>query len=200
LHGPADVLQLNVISFFADCLSGLLILINIPQMDAMETILTRRSIRKYSGKRISDEQIEQLLKAAMYAPSAVNKQPWHFLVFRDAAIKKNIIEFHPNASMLTGADAGILVCYDENLQHDVGYGPVDCSAATQNILLAAHAEGLGAVWVGIYPRQNRIEAVCRLFSLPHNIKPFSIISLGYPAEKKAFPNRFNRARIHYEKW
>jgi nitroreductase len=169
-------------------------------MDAMENILTRRSIRKYSGKKISDEQIKHLLKAAMYAPSAVNKQPWHFLVFRDPEIKKSIVALHPNASMLTGADTGILVCYDENLQHDAGYGPVDCSAATQNILLAAHAEGLGAVWVGIYPRQNRIESMHKLFSLPGNIKPFSIISLGYPDEEKPSPDRFNKERIHYEKW
>ena len=169
-------------------------------MDAMETILTRRSIRKYSGKKITGEQVELLLKAVMYAPSAVNKQPWHFIVFRDAESKKKIVEFHPNASMLTGADTGILVCYDEKLQHDAGYGPVDCSAATQNILLAAHAEGLGAVWVGIYPRKNRIEAIHRLFSLPGNIKPFSIVSLGYPAERKPFPDRFNRDRMHFEHW
>ena len=169
-------------------------------MDILETILNRRSIRKYSGKKITDEPMELLLKAAMYAPSAVNKQPWHFIVFRDAEIRKKIVEFHPNAAMLLGADAGILVCYDEKLQHDVGYGPIDCSAATQNILLAAHAMGLGAVWVGIYPRQNRIEATHRLFSLPENIKPFSVISLGYPAEKKSFPDRFRKDRVHYEQW
>jgi nitroreductase len=172
----------------------------MPTCDVIEAILNRRSIRKYSGKNIPDDQLELLLKAAMYAPSAVNKQPWHFIIFRDAEIRKKIVEYHPNAAMLPGADAGILVCYDENLQHDVGYGPVDCSAATQNILLAAHAMGLGAVWVGIYPRQNRIEATHRLFSLPQNIQPFSMISLGYPAEKKPFPERFKKERIHYEKW
>ncbi|MBN2275481.1 MAG: nitroreductase family protein [Bacteroidales bacterium] len=169
-------------------------------MDVFEAIMNRRSIRQYSGERISDEQVERLLKAAMYAPSAVDKQPWHFIVFRNMETRKRIVEFHPNASMLTEADTVILVCYDENLQHDEGYGPVDCSAATQNILLAAHAMGLGAVWVGIYPRQNRIAATHRLFSLPENIKPFSMISLGYPAEKKFFPKRFKRERIHYEKW
>lgn len=169
-------------------------------MEALETILMRRSIRKYSGKKITGEQLETLLKAAMYAPSAVDKQPWHFIVFRDPEIKRKIVEFHPNASMLPGADAGILVCYDENLQHDAGYGPVDCSAATQNILLAAHAGGLGAVWVGIYPRQNRIEAAHKLFALPANIRPFSIVSLGYPAEMKSFPDRFRKDRIHYETW
>jgi nitroreductase len=169
-------------------------------MDAIEAILNRRSIRKYSGENVKDEQLELLLKAAMYAPSAVNKQPWHFIVFRDTKIRQQIVDFHPNASMLPGADTGILVCYDENLQHATGYGPVDCSAATQNILLAAHAIGLGAVWVGIYPRLNRIESIHKLFSLPSNVKPFSIISLGYPAEKKTFPDRFKKDRIHYERW
>ncbi|MBN1416248.1 MAG: nitroreductase family protein [Bacteroidales bacterium] len=169
-------------------------------MNAIEAILNRRSIRKYAGKKVTDEQVHLLLKAAMYAPSAVNKQPWHFIVFRDAGIRKKIVEFHPNAAMIPGADLVILVCYDEYLQHDAGYGPVDCSAATQNILLAAHAIGLGAVWVGIYPRQNRIEATHSLFSLPANIRPFSMISLGYPAEEKSFPDRFKKERIHLEKW
>lgn len=169
-------------------------------MEAMEAILHRRSIRKYTSEKISDDQIELLLKAAMYAPSAVNKQPWHFIVFRDARTKAQIMDFHKSAAMLAGADVCILICYDEKLQHDDGYGVVDCSAATQNILLAAHAMGLGAVWVGIYPRQNRIEAAHKLFRLPDHIKPFAIVSLGYPAEQKPFPERFNKERIHYEKW
>jgi nitroreductase len=169
-------------------------------MDIFDAILNRRSIRKYTGERIPDERLEQLLKAAMYAPSAVNKQPWHFIIFRDTEIKRQIVEFHPNGAMLLNADAGILVCYDEQLQHDSGYGPVDCSAATQNILLAAHGLGLGAVWVGIYPRQNRIDAAHKLFLLPPHIKPFSIISLGFPAEKRPYPDRYRKDRIHYEKW
>lgn len=169
-------------------------------MEAIEAILQRRSIRKYTGKAISEEQIDLLLKAAMYAPSAVNKQPWHFIVFRDAEKRKQIMEFQKSAAMLAEANVCILVCYDEKLQHDAGYGVIDCSAATQNILLAAHAIGLGAVWVGIHPRQNRIDAAHKLFHLPDHIKPFAIVSLGYPAEKKPFPERFNKERIHYEKW
>ncbi len=169
-------------------------------MDTIEAILHRRSIRRYTGKAITGEQIELLLKAAMYAPSAVNKQPWHFIVFRDAETRKQIMEFHKSAAMLAEADVCILVCYDEKLQHDEGYGVIDCSAATQNILLAAYAMGLGAVWVGIHPRQNRIEAAHKLFQLPEHVKPFSVVSLGYPAEEKPFPERFNKDRIHYEKW
>ena len=141
-----------------------------------------------------------MLKAAMYAPSAVNKQPWHFIVFRDQHTIQQIVDVHPNASMLLRAGLGILVCWDENRQHDAGYGPVDCSAATQNILLAAHGLGLGAVWIGIYPRQQRMEAIQRLFNLPGHIRGFSIIALGYPAERKSKPERFDKNKIHFEKW
>jgi nitroreductase len=169
-------------------------------MEVMDAIISRRSIRKYTGKRVTDAQVELLLKAGMYAPSAVNKQPWHFIVFRDRKVIEEIIKIHPNGRMLEDSDVAILVCWDENLQHDVGYGPVDCSAATQNILLAAHGTGLGAVWVGIYPREKRIKGVHSLFNLPGHIIPFSIISVGYPAEKKGLPDRFRKDRIHYEKW
>ncbi len=169
-------------------------------MEVFEALLNRRSIRKYTSDNVTDTQVEELLRTAMYAPSAVNKQPWHFIVFRDKNTIREITTIHPNAGMLEGSPVAVLVCYDEKLQHDEGYGPVDCSAATQNILLAAHARGLGAVWVGVYPRKNRIEALHRIFDLPENIRPFSIVSIGYPAEKRSFPDRFRKERIHYGNW
>ena len=169
-------------------------------MEAMDTIFNRRSIRQYTSEHVPDETIELLLKAGMYAPSAVNKQPWEFIVFRNRETMQQIITAHPHASMLLRASAGILVCWDEQRQHDTGYGPVDCAAATQNILLAAHSMGLGAVWVGIYPRQQRMEVVSQVFSLPSHIRGFSIIALGFPAEKKSHPNRFDKHKIHLEKW
>jgi nitroreductase len=169
-------------------------------MDVLEAILNRRSIRQYTDRPVTEEIVETLLKAAMYAPSAVNKQPWHFIVFHDREIMEKIIRVHQNASMLNHAATAILVCWDEELQHDIGYGPVDCSAATQNILLSAYSMGLGSVWIGLYPRIERIESIQVIFELPKNIKPFSIISLGYPAEEKKMPDRFNRDRIHLEKW
>ena len=169
-------------------------------MDVFDAIFTRRSIRRYSEKEIERETVDKIIQTGMYAPSAVNKQPWHFIVFRDQETCKAIIEVHPNASMLKGAKAAILICYDETLQHDVGYGPVDCSAATQNMLLAAHALDLGACWVGVYPRENRIASLKTIFNLPREIIPFAIISLGYPDEIRETPNRINRERIHLEKW
>jgi nitroreductase len=169
-------------------------------MEVLEAILNRRSIRQYSNQPVTDEQVMVLLKSAMYAPSAVNKQPWHFIVFRDKSIIRSITEKHPNASMLSQSSAAILVCWDEHLQHDTGYGPVDCAAATQNILLTAYSMGIGSVWVGLYPRQQRMEFTSEIFNLPSHIKAFCIVSLGYAAEKKMQPQRFKRERIHYEKW
>jgi len=169
-------------------------------MDALHAIFTRRSIRKFTPDIINDDDLNIILKAGMYAPSAVNKQPWHFIVFRNTDTIKRIIEVHPNASPMLGANVCILVCYDEELQHDNGYGAVDCSAATQNMLLAAHAIGLGAVWLGIYPRQPRMEAISEIFRLPGHVKGFSIVALGYPDEKKPEPNRFNSGKVHDEQW
>lgn len=144
--------------------------------------------------------IEKLLKAGMHAPSAVNRQPWHFVVFRDRGTMNAIIEVHRSAMMLQQADTAILVCWDENRQHDKGYGQIDCAAATQNILLAAHGMGLGAVWIGIYPRESRMASLSGIFNLPPHIKPFSVISLGYPAEEKPVADRFDPLKVHYEKW
>jgi len=166
----------------------------------LENIFTRRSIRKYTKDPVSEESILTMLKAGMYAPSAVNKQPWHFIVLKDRSVFDEIIKLHPNAGMLTNARLAILVCGDEKLAHAIGYIPCDCSAATQNILLAAHAIGLGAVWVGIYPREERIKGLKSIFNLPEHIIPFSIISIGFPAEVKEIPERFKQERIHYGKW
>lgn len=169
-------------------------------MDLFDALYQRRSIRKYTQEVISDTDIEKIIEAGMYAPSAVNKQPWHFIVFRNRKTTESILKVHPNASMLRQSDAGILVCFDKNLQHDEGYGPIDCSAATQNMLLAAHGFGFGACWIGIYPRENRIKSLHKLFDLPEHVVPFAVISVGYPNEVKQKPERYKKDRIHIEKW
>lgn len=169
-------------------------------MEVQHAILTRRSIRKYSGTEVSNEQIESMILAAMYAPSARNQQPWHFIVLRDKATLAKIPVFHPNSKMITGASAGILVCADIQLELSVGYWIQDLAAATQNILLSAHGMELGAVWLGIYPRKERIKGIKNLLSLPPHIIPFSLISVGYPAETPSHPDRFKPERIHFEKW
>lgn len=169
-------------------------------MELFEAIFNRRSIRKYKNTTVKDEHIEKIIEAGMFAPSAVNKQPWHFIVFRNEETIESIIDVHPSSSMLRQASAGILICFDKKLQHDEGYGPVDCSAATQNMLLAAQGYGFGACWIGIYPRQNRIKSLYKLFNLPEHVVPFAVISVGYPNEEKQKPERFKKERIHIEKW
>jgi nitroreductase len=169
-------------------------------MNVIELLTSRRSIRKYTDKEVADELIEKLLIAGMYAPSAGNQQPWHFLVIKDKTLLTKITEFHPYAKMLPNASVAILVCADTQLETKIGYWHIDCSAASQNILIAAHGLGLGAVWLGIYPRPERQEGMRELFHLPQNIEPFSLISVGYAAEEKPTPERFKADRVHTNKW
>jgi nitroreductase len=169
-------------------------------MNIIDIIINRRSVRKYLPTTVPDETIEELLRAGMYAPSAVNKQPWHFIVVRERKTMEDIMKVHPYASMLKQADAVIIVCGDIQLANTPEYAPVDCAAATQNILLAAHGLGLGAVWLGLHPREERKKAISTLFKLPDHVMPFSIVSLGYPAEIPPFPQRFKKDRIHFGQW
>jgi nitroreductase len=169
-------------------------------MDTLEAIFTRRSIRKYTNQPVSEEQIEQLLRAAMAAPSAGNQQPWHFIIIRDKKIMEEITKFHPYSSMLNDAQAAIIVCGDKTLEKYEGYWIEDCSLASQNLLLAAQNIGLGTVWLGVYPRPDRTNGVRKLFDLPEHIVPLNIISIGYPAEKPAVVDRFKKERIHLNCW
>ena len=169
-------------------------------MDAMQAILTRRSIRKYTDEPVADAQVEVLLKAAMAAPSAANKQPWHFVVVRDHATREAFTEFHPHSAMLREAPVGILVCGDTELELGGGYWVQDCSAATENLLVAANAIGLGAVWLGITPRADRVAQTKALFGLPDNVVPLGMISVGHPAEQKSPGGRYDPTRVHQDKW
>ena len=169
-------------------------------MEAIDCILTRRSIRKYTDEVVSEKDIEVLLKAASYAPSANNYQPWQFIVITEREILDKISIIHPYAKMLAHAPLAIMVCGDFDIQTEIGYQVVDCSAATQNILLAANAIGLGSVWLGLYPRKERIENIIKLFDLPENITPITLISIGHPTEDKLIPERFNKEKIHYNNW
>lgn len=169
-------------------------------MEAFEAIISRRSIRKYTSQEVPQEVLEGLLKAAMSAPSASNEQPWYFIVIKDRKILNKIPKFHRYSSMLIEAPIAILVCGDLNELKSSGFWVQDCSAATQNILVAANAKGLGAVWLGVYPRERRVNGLRRLLGIPENVVPFSLISIGYPAEKKMPANRFDTSRIHYDRW
>ncbi|MEI8183120.1 MAG: nitroreductase family protein [Desulfomonile sp.] len=168
-------------------------------MDAMQAILTRRSIRKYTSEAVSDETVNELLNAAMNAPTATN-QAWDFVVIRDRSLLTAVRDFHPHAEMLAQAAIAIAVCGDPTRETLKGRWILDCAAATENILIAANALGLGACWVGIYPVEERIQGLRALLGIPYHVIPLSMVSLGYPAEKKRPPSRFNPDRIHVEKW
>ncbi len=166
----------------------------------MKAILTRRSIRKYTAQPVSEETIRELLEAAMSAPSAGNQQPWEFVVINDRKILDEIPQVHPYAQMCRQAPVAILVCGDLQREAHKGFWVQDCSAATENLLIAVNEKGLGAVWVGVYPREDRVEGLRKLIQLPEHIIPFALIPIGYPAEKKPPGNRFDSARVHNNKW
>ena len=169
-------------------------------MDALEAILSRRSIRKYIKKEIPEQVITELLKAGMSAPSAGNEQPWHFVVIDDRTLLNEIPAFHPHSKMLKEAAVTILVCRDHQLDTHKGMWVQDCAAATENILLAAHAKQLGAVWLGIYPREERVTGMRKLCTIPDQVIPFSLISIGYPGEHKPPADRYDDSRVHHNKW
>ena len=169
-------------------------------MNELDYILNRRSIRKFTDRKIDDALIGKILEAAMHAPSAVNSQPWHFVVVDSREMMDRIMEIHPYTSMFSTASHGVVVCGDEKLQHADGYWVVDCGAATQNLLLAAHTLGIGSCWVGIHPRNERKEAFSRLLELPPHVKPFALVALGYPDEKKPRPVRFRPERVKLNNW
>lgn len=166
----------------------------------MEAILARRSIRRYTDRPVPDQVIKELLEAAMSAPSAKDERPWHFVVVRDRKVLDEIPHHHPYAQMLKQAPVAIVVCADLRLDKCDGFWVQDCSAATENILIAAQAKGLGAVWVGIYPVEDRVRAMRRILGMPEHVVPLALVPIGYPAEHKPPANRYDTARIHYDRW
>jgi len=168
-------------------------------MQTLEAIHSRRSIRKYLSKKIEEEIIEEILSAAMNAPSAMNEQPWEFIVIDDKDIHLKIPNFCPYAQMIKEAPLAILVCGDDKGERE-GFWIQDCSAATENLLLAAHEKSLGAVWTGVYPRKDRVLEFQKRLKIPKNIIPFALIVLGYPDEKPKQKDNFKKEKIHYNRW
>jgi nitroreductase len=168
--------------------------------DVLRFIQQRRSIRQYKKAPVTEGQVETLLRAAMAAPSAGNEQAWAFIVVRDRARLEEIMKIHPYAGMLKTAALAILVCGDLSREKHKGMWVQDCSAATQNLLLAAAGIGLGTCWCGVHPRAEREEDCRKLFGLPEHVAPFAVIAVGVPDEKKGPADYYDPSRIHYEKW
>jgi len=166
----------------------------------MDAIYKRRSIRKYTSKRVPDEKLLEFVKAGMNAPSAGNQQPWRFVIVTERSILDRIPDVHPYAEMLKQAPAAILVCGDLGLESHKGYWVQDCSACTENILLEIADQGFGGVWLGVYPREERVEGLRKLLNIPENVVPLALIAVGYPAEQKPPKNEFDKSRIRYNSW
>ena len=169
---------------------------------SLQFIFNRRSVRKYESRIIPEEMFTHLFEAAMAAPSAVAKDPWHFILVRDRKTLDKIVKILPSGQMLRQAPASIIACGDINKANlkEVSYMLQDLSAAVENILLAATALGLGSCWLGMHPRPDRMDGIRTLFNLPKNIIPMCGISLGWPAEQPEARTRYNPERIHLEKW
>jgi nitroreductase len=168
----------------------------------LQFILGRRTIRVFKPGIVNEATIKNLLEAAMAAPSAVAKDPWRFVVSQKPETLSALAPVLTNGGMLSTATLCITVCADLNAAHDrqLSYALQDCSAAIENLLLAAHALELGACWLGVHPRENKIARVKEILGLPASVLPVACIAVGHPGEEKESRTRFNPAYVHWEKW
>jgi nitroreductase len=166
----------------------------------MDAIYRRRSIRKYSAEQVSEEALTAIIRAGMNAPSAGNQQPWYFIIIDRRPLLEEITRIHPYAQMLHEAPAAILVCGDLDRERHTGYWVQDCSAAVENMLLEIVDLGLGGVWLGVYPRDDRVSGLRRLLGIPERIVPFALVAVGHPAEKKNPKDEFHQERIRRNHW
>lgn len=170
----------------------------------LEAIATRTSIRKFDpAVQVSTTEMDTILRSAMCAPSAMNKQPWEFVVVRDPGQLRKLAEALPYSRVGNGANAAIVVC--GNLDNGLPgrgreYWVQDCSAASMNILLAVTAQGLGAVWTGVYPGEDRIAAVRKILGIPEGFMPLNVIPIGKPAESPSPKDKWNVNKIHTDRW
>jgi len=169
-------------------------------MEIQKALLNRRSIRKYKDQKISKAEMDKILKASMYAPSAMNLQAWQFILIEDKDVLIETIKSIPYAEMLKQSAAAILVCGDSLIEKNESWLLQNCSASIQNILLSAHGLGIGSCWIAIHGMDDVYKNVKAQFKLPENIIPVSLISLGYPDEEVKAEERFKQDKIHFNKW
>ena len=171
-----------------------------PAMGVLEAIKTRRSVRAYTGAPVDEATLHEILACGMQAPSACNEQPWQFVVVRDKGMLAKVGEINPYAKFAKDAAFAILVCGDLRLDKCGGYWVQDCSNAAMNMLLAAHSLGLGAVWTGIYPLEERVNGFRKLFNAPDEVTPMALLVMGHPADRPKPEDRFKAERVHADRW
>ena len=178
---------------------------------ALDTIFSRKSVRSYTDQAVSDQQVETILRAAMSAPTGMNVQPWRFVVVRDPAVKEVLAGGFNK--MIATAPVVFVVCGETTLVRrprtnpdaepvlvENGNWTADCAAATENLLLAAEALGLGAVWTACYPYEDRMNPAREVLGLPDNVSPYCIVPCGYPAGDDQPKDKWKPENIHYDKW
>lgn len=169
--------------------------------DILETIFKRRSIRKYDGKPLEREKLVMLLQAGTAAPSACNNQPWEFVAVDDPAVMDQFrtrMKYGPY-----NAPAAIVVCYNPQIGQSPDCNPFweqDCTAAVENILIAAVGLGLGTVWLGTHPKEDAIAIVREIVRLPEHVTPLAVIYVGYPAEQKEARSKYKEALVHWQQY
>lgn len=172
----------------------------------LDIIFKRKSIRQFSPRIVTDEIIEEIIRAGMQAPSAGNSQPWEFVVVRNRNTLQKITEFHSYSQCLKMVNAAVVVCANLSREIYKGFWVQDCSACMQNMLLAVESikgeDGLelGSVWLGVYPVAERVNGLKELLSLPEDVVPFAVLPVGYKGEKKNGVDNFKPERIHLETW
>ena len=166
--------------------------------ELIQTIFSRRSIRKYTPKQVGEKEINTLLETAMAAPSASNRKPWHFVVISERETLDKLADSHRYGKMLFEAPLCIAVCGAHTVSER--FWVQDCSAATENLLLAVAALGLGAVRLGVHPREERVNPVRKVLNIPVTIVPLNLISIGRPAVEKAPRTKYEEQRVHYQQW
>ncbi|MCD8073222.1 MAG: nitroreductase family protein [Alistipes sp.] len=163
----------------------------------LDVIFARKSVRNYTDQAVEQEKIDLMVRAAMAAPSGMDRRPWEIVVVDDREILDKLSEGLGAAKMLQQAPLAMILCGDTERS---SYWYLDCSAAAQNLLLAAEAQGLGAVWTASYPYQERMSVVIDALGLPENVLPLAVIPVGYPAGDEAPKDKYNPDKVHYNKW
>jgi nitroreductase len=169
-------------------------------VDVLSAIRERRSIRRYTGEPVTEEQLNTILHAGLCAPTARNRRPFHFIVIQDRQLLEKLAQGKIHARMLAGAACGIAICGDKTVEERMEHLYADCFAATQNILLAVHGLGLGGVWLGVTKDSDWYQLIKECLELPAHIEPAAVVSIGHPAEQRPTPHTWEPGKIHYDKW
>jgi nitroreductase len=170
--------------------------------DTLTTIYERKSVRHFTGEAVAEGAIEKILRAAMAAPVAINMPPWKFVVVKNREKLKALADGLPFAQMLNNSGAAIVVCAvpEEAAMNSEAFAILDCTCASENILLAAEALGLGAVWTAVYPSKDLIDFIRGQLNIPSNIIPLNVIPIGHPTGEDKAKEKYDAKNIHREKW